>query len=177
MELVRKLETKLAELYKAAPVLPKKAKNIIVEYLPYFVLLGGVLQLWAGYQIWRYMDRFSQATDILDSFSRYYTNTGIGLSGFDKSILYLGIVALLVEAVLLLMAFSPLQKKLRKGWELLFLVSVLQVLYAVVAIFMRGYGIGDFIANLIGAAIGFYFLFQIREFYGAKAALPKAEAK
>lgn len=166
---LKTLETKLGDLYKDAPALPKKAKDFIVQYVPYLALLAGVLQLWGAYVVWRYMDRYGEVSDFVNQLSQYYNHTSIALSNFDKTILYVGIVALVVEAVVLLMAFSPLQQKARRGWDLLFLVSVLQVAYAVLAIFMHGYGIGNFIGNLIGAAIGFYFLFQIRSAFTKKA--------
>ncbi len=165
---MRELENKLADIYKGAPALPKKAKDTIVEYWPYVVLVLGILQLWAAYALWRSIDKLNQVSDFVNSFSQYYTNASVGLSSTDKTIIYVGVAMLAVEAVLMLLAFSPLKNRQRRGWELLFLVSLLQIAYAVVSIFMYNYGVGSFVLNLIGAAIGFYFLFQIRDYYKAK---------
>lgn len=168
MELVKKLETKLADVYKGAPALPKKAKDAIVEYWPYVVLVLGVLQLLAAWALWGLIDKYGEVETFVNTLSAYYGGGTVGLSSSDKMIIYVGIGLLVVEAVLMLMAFSPLKNRQRRGWELLFLVSLLQVVYAVVNIFMYNYGVGSFIMNLIGAAIGFYFLFQIRDYYKAK---------
>lgn len=174
MELVKKIETKLADVYKGAPALPKKAKDTIVEYLPYLVLLGGLLQLWAAYVLWRYVDRFGEVSDYLNSVSRYFANTEVGLTSGERTVIYVGLATLAISAVLLLVSFSPLKQKARKGWELLFLVSLVQLVYGFIAIFMHGQGFGSFIVNVIAAAIGFYFLFQIRDHYKAKAAHKRA---
>lgn len=168
---MRELENKLAELYKGAPALPKKAKDVIVEYLPYVVLVLGVLQIVAAFALWRLADAAERFSDFANSLSAYYGGPAVGLSAFDKTVIYVGVVLLAVEAVLMLMAFSPLQKRARRGWDLLFLVSLLQIAYAVVLIFVDGRGVGSFIMSLIGAAIGFYFLFQIRDYYRAKSAV------
>jgi hypothetical protein len=169
---VRGLENKLADLYKGAPALPKKAKDSIVEYLPYIVLVLGVLQVLAALALWRAADAAERLSDFANSLSAYYGGPA-AVSPFDKTVIYLGVALLAVEAVLMLMAFSPLQKRARRGWELLFLVSLIQIAYAVVLIFVDSYGAGSFIFSLIGAAIGFYFLFQIRDHYKTNKATAK----
>jgi hypothetical protein len=165
---MRELENKLAELYKGAPDLPKKAKDAIVEYWPYVVLVLGVLQLLAALALWRLADATERLADFGNALSAYYGGQAVSISAFDKTMIYAGVGLLVVEAVIMLMAVSPLLKRQRKGWELLFLVSLLQVVYAVVLIFVDGRGVGGFIGSLIGAAIGFYFLFQIRDYYKGK---------
>lgn len=171
---MRELENKLAELYKGAPALPKKAKDTIVEYLPYVVLVLGVLQLLAALALWRLADAAERLAEFGNALSAYYGGADVGVSAFDKTIIYLGVGLLVIEAVLMLMAVSPLLKRLRRGWELLFLVSLLQIAYSVVLIFVDTRGVGSFIMSLIGAAIGFYFLFQIREYYKTKSVTKSA---
>lgn len=177
MERVRGIENKLADLFKDLPALPKNAKKTIVEYWPYVVLVIGILQLAAAWSLWRFYDNANQLVGGLNSFISAYTNEAIGFSAFDKVVIFFSIAILAVQAVILLMAYGPLRARERKGWDLLFLVALSQVVYSVLAAFIDGRGFGSLVFGLIGAAIGFYFLFQIREFYGAKAALPKAEAK
>jgi hypothetical protein len=171
---MKELEKKLAEWYKNAPALPKKAKDTIVEYWPYIVLVLGVLQLFAALALWHLASVADKLADFSNTLSVYYTGTPTAISSFDKSMIYVGVALLVVEAVVMLMSVSPLLKRQRKGWELLFLVSLLQVAYSVVLIFVDGRGAADFVLSLIGAAIGFYFLFQIRDYYKGKSAA-KAE--
>lgn len=170
MEVVRKLENQLSDLYKGAPALSKSTKDSIAKVWPVIVLVLGILQLLAAWSLWRLFDRVNDAAEFVNSFTQYYTNQTVGYSAFDKTLIYLGIALLAVEAVLLLMAYSPLKNRQRRGWDLVFLVMLLQVVYAIATVFIDGRGIGSFIFNLLGAAVGFYFLFQIRDHYkGAKA--------
>lgn len=174
MESLKTLENKLANLYKDLPALPKSTKESIVSFWPIVVAVLGVLQLFAAWALWRLFDRANDAANFVNSFTSYYTNTTVGYSAFDKTVIYLGIAILAVEAVVMLLAVSPLNKRQRRGWDLIFLAAVVQVVYAVVSTFIDGRGVGSLIMNLLGSAVGFYFLFQIREYYTGKVAAKKA---
>ncbi len=174
MERVRGIENKLADLFKDLPALPKSAKKIIVEYWPYVVLVIGILQLATAWSLWRFYDNANEFVGGLGSYISAYTNEAIGFSTLDKVAIFLSIAILAAQAVVLLMAYGPLRARERRGWDLLFLVALSQVAYSVLAAFIDGRGFGSLIFGLIGAAIGFYFLFQIREFYGTKSAAAKA---
>lgn len=174
MERIRVLENKLAQLYKGAPALSKETKESLASFWPYVMVILAILQIWAAWALWRLFDRTNAAADYVNSFLQSYGTTTVGLSSGEKVVIYLGIVLLLVEAALLLMAYGPLQKRERRGWDIIFLVSVIQVAYAVISVFVYGNGVGSLLINLIGAAIGFYFLFQIRDHYkGSRLSLPK----
>jgi hypothetical protein len=168
--LVKQLETTIGGLFKDLPALPASAKESLVKIWPWLALVFGLLQAFAAYALWqltRVVDRFS---NLANEISLYYTGETVGLSAFDKSVIYIGILVLLVDAVILLMAFPELQKRTRRGWDLLFLGSLINLGYAIVSIFIDGRGMGTFISSLIGSAIGFYLLFQIRDHYKAKKA-------
>lgn len=176
MEKVHAIENKLADLFKDLPALPKNAKKTIVEYWPYVVLVVGVLQLAAAWSLWRFYDRADDLANGVNAFVSAYTNVTVGFSAFDKAVIYTALAVLVAQAVVLLMSYAPLKARQRKGWDLLFIVALIQVVYAVISTFIDGRGVGSLVMGLIGAAIGFYFLFQIREFYGAKSVGSK-EAK
>lgn len=163
MSSLKKLETSIGDLFKGLPQLPNSSKESLANVWPWLALIGGVIQLWAAwalYQLTSYANRFN---DLADSLSMYYTGRSVGLTSSDKMVIYLGIVVLLVDAVILIMAFPHLQKRNKKGWDLLFLGSLLNLVYAVLQIFTYNRGFGSFIGSLIGSAIGFYLLFQVRE--------------
>jgi hypothetical protein len=67
--------------------------------------------------------------------------------------------------VILLMAYPHLVKRARRGWDLLFLGSLLNVVYSLVSVFIDGRGFSNFLLSLVGSAIGFYLLFQIKDRY------------
>ncbi len=170
MGALQTVENKLNEVFKGLPPLSEKAKESLVKAWPWIALIFGVLQLLAAWALWGLTNVAERLTDYANTLSTYYTGQSLGLSAADKTIIYLGLAVLVVDAVILLMAFPQLQKRTRRGWDLLFLGSLLNLVYAVVTLFIDARGAGSFIFNLLGSAIGFYLLFQVREKYkGHKA--------
>lgn len=166
MGALQSLEDQLAGLFKDLPALPKGGKDALVQWWPYLALLLGALQLFAAWGLWNLAN---YANAWLDYASRI-AGTPVGYSDSDKMIIYGGVILLVVNAVIFFMAYAPLTKKLKKGWDLLFLATIINLVYGVVQIFMTGRGIGSFIGSLLGTAIGLYLLFQIRDRYAAKKA-------
>lgn len=177
MDKVHKIENKLAGVFKDLPAMPKNGRKAIVEWLPIIVLVVAVLQVLAAFsliKVYRDADRF--ITGVQTVFGGML-GAPVGLSAFDKLIIITSIVMLFVQAAIMFMAYNPLKAKLKRGWDLLFLTSLLQVVYAVLTTFIDARGAGSMIMSLLGAAIGFYILFQIRDAYSKKAhALPKANS-
>lgn len=165
MGALQSLEDQLAGLFKDLPPLPKGAKDLLVSWWPYIALAIGVLQLLAAWGLWQAANWSSAYLDSINRLSQYATGTSIGYSDTDRMIIYGGIILLVVNAVIFFMAYSPLTKRAKRGWDLLFLASVINVVYGFIQIFMSGRGVGSFLVSLVGSAIGFYLLFQIRERY------------
>src|SRR5690606_18773161 len=123
----------------------------------------------AAWALYRLASATNAFVDYANQISRSFGGQTVGLSGTDKTIIYVGIAILLVDAAILLMAYPHLVKRARRGWELLFLGSLTNVAYSVVTVFIDGRGFGTFLLSLIGSAIGFYLLFQIKDRYKAAA--------
>ncbi len=167
MEALRPLENKLANLFKGAPKLSNQTKESLANFWPWLALVAGLLQLLAAYWLWqaaRVVDVFS---DYVNTLSVSLTGQSAGLSSMDKTVIYVGVVMLAVDALLMLMAYPELKKRTKRGWDLLFLAAVINVAYAVLQLFTYSRGFGSFLGGLIGSAIGFYLLFQVREKYKA----------
>ncbi len=170
MGVTKQLEDSLAKIFKDLPALPDSSKEGLAKVWPWLALVGGVVQLLAALALWHLANWASRVTDLANSLSVYYAGYKAGPSSFDKTIIYLGILMLVVDAVILLMAFPKLQKRERGGWDLLFLGALINLAYGVVQIFTYQRGIGSFIGSLVGSAIGFYLLFQVREKFSGKKA-------
>lgn len=162
MSALKSVENQLAGVFKGFPQLPDSTKEGLAKFWPWLALIGGILQLLAAVVLFRVITYYERLADLTNSLSVYY-GVQSGLTSLDKTLIYVGVAMLVVDAVLLLMAFPHLQKRNRKGWDLLFLAAVINLLYSVVQIFTYGRGVGSFIFGLIGSAIGFYLLFQVRE--------------
>ena len=177
MGLVKSAEDSLEGVFKGLPPLPEGGREGLAKAFPWIALIFGILQLVAGLSLWH----LTRYVDVLNDYANsiyQYTGTRVGLSSTDKMIIYLGIIILVVDAVILLMAVSPLMKRARRGWDLLFLSALINLLYSVVSIFIDGRGFGTFLISLLSSAVGFYLLFQIRgKFGGTATAVKPAEPK
>lgn len=167
MELVHKAEKALEGPLKAVPPLPKDAKKGLASILPWLALAFGILQLLAAWWLYdwaRDADKFVQwANDWLRATGADTVNAGLTVW------VWIAVAVLVVDAVILLLAFPRLQKKQKGGWDLLLLGSLINLVYGVVSLFIDGRGgIGSLIWTLIASFIGFYLLFQVREFFGGK---------
>lgn len=170
------LETKLNDTFtKSAPALPKSAKDIIVQYLPYLSLIGALASLWSAYNVWHWATHVNKLANWANEFS-----ASLGLDTVETTrwsvTLWISLGVLVAMGMLYLVAFSPLKARKKAGWNLLFYALILSVAYGFVGIFVNNYGsgFGGFIGTLIGFVIGGYFLFQIREYYTGKKVTSKS---
>lgn len=169
MELLKKAENSLAGVYKGAPKLSNSTKETLVKIWPWLAVIGGVLQLLSGLWLFRWARAASDLTNSVNEFYRAIGATQIVEERFSVWV-WISLVMLVVEGILLLMAFPKLQKRLKAGWDLLFLVGLLNVVYAVISLFISGYsgvggGFGGLIWNLLVSAVVFWLLFAVRDKY------------
>ncbi len=166
MELLKTIEDSLAPLFKQ-PEMPDGGKKWFVKYLPILALIGGILQAISALLLWQAWYVADNYLGIANDIARSYgAQTSLGRPA--ALWFWLALTSVVIGAVILLMAYKPLKEKQKKGWDLLLLGSVINVVYAVLLIFVgSGYGGGfsNFIFSLIGSAIGFWILFQIRKSY------------
>lgn len=163
MSALQKAEESLGKLFKDLPPLPDSSREGLAKVWPWLALIGGVLQLFAALALWRLASWADRVTDLANSLSVYYTGYTTGPTGLEKTVIYLGVVMLVVDAVILLMAFSKLRLRQRAGWNLLFLASLINLVYGVLQIFTFQRGFGSFIFSLLGSAVVFYLLFQVKD--------------
>ena len=67
---------------------------------------------------------------------------------------------LLLEGVIMIVAFPALKKRAQRGWNLLFWSLVLSIVSSVLSLSVFGV-----IQSVIGALIGYYFLYQMKSYY------------
>lgn len=171
------LEKQLDGVFKDLPALPKSAKELLVSWWPYLALILGALQLFAAWGLWGLVNLANTYVGYANELSVAYGGRPIGYTATDSALIYGAIALLMVNAVIFFMAYSPLTKKVKRGWDLIFLATIINVVYGVLQVFVSGRGIGSLIVSLVGSAIGLYLLFQIRSYYGAKKAAKESSAK
>lgn len=129
--------------YSKLPSLPKKWVETLVMITPWVALVFGILGVLA----------LLAALGVLTALSPFMV-LGAGVGATTGSLIGTGLA--LVSSVLLLMAFPGTKARKMSGWNLLFWSEMVNVLSAVAAFSIGG---------VVGAAIGFYILFQIKSSY------------
>jgi len=157
---------------KKQPVqLPVDARKWLSDNVWWLAAIGGVLSLWGAWSFWQvghYLDGVNQMT------SRIAQTYGVNSYATDLGPMwYVALACMAAQGVLLLLAVSRLKAHQKSGWDLLFYVSLISLAIGVVYLLVPGYGLGSLIGSLIGAAISWFFLFQIRSRFviGPKADL------
>ena len=137
------LESKINVYFgEKAPKLPEGVAKFIVKYGPYLIILGLITGLLA----------------ILTSFGIFSTFMPMNAYGYAYGYHFsfwsiLSLIVLVLEA----MAIPGLLKRTKSGWNLMFYASLVTALSALLS-----FSLGSLI---IGTAISWYFLFQIRKYY------------
>jgi hypothetical protein len=137
----------LKDVYAKAPALPKNATDVLVSIAPWLALIFGVLAILAGVGGLGIFTAFSPLA---------YMYAGVGYTVFLLVASAIGIV----EGVLMVLAFRPLQKRAIRGWNLLVWGEGLAIVSSLISL-----RVGDVISAIIGAAIAFYILFQVESYY------------
>lgn len=155
MQQLSGLENSLATLFKGLPHLPKDWRHWLADNAWWLALIGvafgclGILGL----------------VPVVLGISIF---TGI-IAGpaAGALIIITGIVnmaVLVVSVALEAMAITPLKAKQKRGWDMLFLVSLVTFTGAVLNALITG-NINHIIGLIIGTLIGLYVLFEVRMYF------------
>lgn len=160
--LLSELEKALAPLYKGLPKMPKNGVDGLTKAWPYIALIFGVLQLLAAWSLWHLGHAVSNLINATNQF--YGTNIILHQSlGFFY---WLSLAVLALDGVILLLAYTGLKARTKAGWNMLFLATLVNGVYGVLAAFDSGYGgLGRFLFAIVSTAIVLYFVFQVRSHY------------
>jgi len=171
------LEIKLNELFvRNAPKMPRAGKKALVAWMPIISLIVGMVSLMSAWGLWHW----AHATDnMISGVCNAYSVSGCGNIAPSRfsAWLWLGVIFVATEGILYLLAYPGLRNRRKEGWDYLYYGALLNVAYALVSLFTGYNKLGRFLGGLIGSALGFYLLFQIRSMYvirrRAAAPLPK----
>jgi len=163
MSVLEPIEKPLEDLFvKQAPELPAGAKKWLVKYLPWINLIAGILSLLAAWSLYSAAHAVNNAVNYVNTLSAAYGGPQVS---HLNTVVWLAIATLALSAVIYLLAFPKTRAHEKSGWDLMFYAILLNLVYGIVAAFTDYGGVGRLIGAVIGAAIGLYFLFQIRETY------------
>ncbi len=146
---LKQLEETL-EVYfvKKAPfTLPDNIKELIVKFAPYLVILGLILGIPAVLAVLGLGALVSPFTAFMGPAYMVSYSFNYVLS----MIVFIGVLVL--EAL----AVPGLFSRQRKAWEYLFYASLISLVSGLLG--------GNIVSTIIGALIGWYILFQVKEYY------------
>ena len=177
MSALNSLEKSLDDVFvKSAPKLPEGGKKALVEWLPWLNLVGGILTLWAAWNLWHWAHVVNGLANYANDLSRAFGGSNVVSNRMSVSI-WLGVAVLAVEGVLYLLAFPATRDRKKQGWNYMFYALLINIVYGVVVMFTDYGGFGSFLGTLVGSAIGLWLLFQIRSRYmGVRAGHNTTEA-
>ncbi len=131
---------------KKAPVLPKGFVDFIVGVLPILTLIIAVFSLVAVLGF----------VGVVTGVHIMYSALSFGL-GQSTIFLLVDTLLMLFITYLSFKAYKPLSKKQKKGWYLMYYVTMLGLVFDIVMF--------DWVNLIISGLVGFYLLFQIKERY------------
>ena len=174
MKLVNKLEKTVEGWLKPAPHLPEKSRKWLADNVWWLALAGVILSILSAVSaFYRAMFADNYVDDIYRGYGISYPHSdvfGLNMSAY-MLIMYVGIIA---SAVIMGLAINHLKIKHKKGWDLMFLALLVSIVIQVVGVlFNLSNLVGGILSVVIGAAIGSYFLFEIKPYF--KAETKKAE--
>ncbi|KAA0989486.1 DUF898 domain-containing protein [Dyadobacter aurulentus] len=124
------------------PPFSESVKEFLVEYGPYFILVLSGIAVFG----------------LLVAFG--FGGAAVGLGAVAPGIgfnFYLGVALGVITLIMYLMSFSPLRARRRAGWNLLYYALLIGILSNLIQLSIFG--------AVVGAIVGFWVLFQIREKY------------
>lgn len=166
MELVHKLENTVAGWYKGAPHLPPNGQVWLWKNVWWIVLIGVILSAVSLLFVLGSLVFLMSFVGVVDS--AYGSSTAAAYGSLSLIAVLVSIVVLVVTLILEAIAIKPLKDLQKKGWNLIFLALLANIIGSVVALIVS-INAFNLILTLIWSAIGAYFLFEIRHLYGAKA--------
>jgi len=134
---------KMEDWFLKLPSLPKSATDVLVRITPWIALIFGILGILGSLA----------GLGILTALSPFVM-MGNGIGGTATSLLTA--VLSLVSSALLLAAFPGTKAHKMQGWKMLFWSEVVSTISSILLISLTG---------VIGAFIGFYLLYQIKNYY------------
>lgn len=163
---LKPVEDKLADLYKTAPAMSVSSRKSLATAMTWIALVFGIIQLGSAILLWNAGHAVDRIVDYANSVYGYNVVTHhLGV------IFYLAVLVLFASAICMLAAYSGLKARKKVGWNWLFLGTLINLLYGVVSLFIgtsNGGGFGSLISAIIGSAISFYLLFQVRDLFSSK---------
>lgn len=143
--------------------LPTNVRKWIAENAWWITLIGGIASLWSVWGFWQAGQYINGLGRWADELAKTYGSTTYATE--LGPLWYLALAGLFVQAVVMLLAVSKLKDHKKAGWNLIFYVSLINIVIGIVYLLVPSYGAGSLIGTAVGTAISWFFLFQVRSYF------------
>jgi len=167
VKFVDKVVGKIEKWFTAFPHLPASGRKWLGENIWWLVAVAAVFStIGSLVQINRLFSVIS-ITSGSSPWAYYY----IGYTWWSVIVALIAVVLFVVTTLVLWLAVKPLQNKTKRGWTILFLALLLELVAVVVPYVLEFslYSIIGVVTAIIGIGIGAYFMFEMR----SQFAVPK----
>lgn len=142
------LEDKLVEISTKLPKLPDSVGEFLVKYGPYLMIVGLVVSVFGLLTTFGLLATINPLVQ-----SSYPIGYNFGYRSFFSFSALVGLVSMVFTAI----AIPGLLKRAKSAWNLMFYASLVTLVSYLITM-----NLGSLV---IGTAISWYILFQIRKFY------------
>ncbi|MEO5949989.1 MAG: hypothetical protein ABIQ04_00925 [Candidatus Saccharimonadales bacterium] len=155
MEQINKLQLTVAEWLKDVPHLPVEVRKWIAQNIWWITIVGVVFGAFG-------IIGALLAVAVVGSVSTALGGVVVGaaLTGTLLIATFVSLALLIITVILESMAIKPLKVLNKKGWDLLFLVTIVSLLFGLVSALIRIDVVGV-ITSVLSAGVSSYFLFEI----------------
>lgn len=163
------IETQLGEWYSKVPHLPKDARKWLTDNIWWLALIGVVISV---------LGLLAVIPMLLIVMGLATAAVGVmptGLGGYYGAVTTIGwlgtfltLVQYVFSTLLLALAVAPLKDRARRGWLLLFWSYLANFAFTVLGALVV-LNFSSIVMTVISAAIGAYFLFEIRDHFSVKS--------
>lgn len=167
MQVLHSLESKVADVAKGLPHLPKEFQKWLAENAWWLTLIGVVIGAFGIFALLPLLTAASVVTSVVDTYYPYSQALAPSLTSVWVSLGFL-VAIVVIEGL----AVSPLKGLKKHGWDLIFLAVLVSAASSLVSALLTSSFYGLFGAAL-GLAIGLYVLFEVRSHFTHKAAAKK----
>lgn len=167
MKQLAPLEEAIAKVHKDLPHLPKGFTAWLVENAWWLVIIGVAV---GGISVLTTLTALAAGSLFVGSL------LGASIGGMIFLSSLVSLVVLVLVIVLEALAIKPLKDKQKRGWDLVFLASLVSLVGSLVGTLLNGpLGIvTGIIWTAVAAAISFYLLFELRVHYVSKKVAAEA---
>lgn len=169
METVHKLEQTVADWYKKAPHLPPEVSKWIATNAWWLVIIWLVIGVFG---VLAAIGLTSLGAMFLAGFGGI---VGAALGGLALIAVLIGLALAIVQLVIASMAIQPLKGMRKRGWDLLFVIMLIDVV-ALAATLLLTFDIFSAVWGLLWVVVVGYFLFEARQYYSVTLATKKKSA-